>query len=190
MAASARKCCPKDFRGCVRVSLTAVTASRSRNIQETVPSHRHRPNRHIRVDDSGQALPRHPQYLVYRCFLPDLAGFTRLRRVGPNLQYRQPLTAAHQPGLKRGIQPRYSGLRVQGTASSPSSTISVTMVGEQGFTVNRSTFLVVSQLTGTGVVIHSSYRQRQVLRCNRCLDFLLDSGLRRNGKDHTYTLPC
>ena len=125
-----------------------------------MPSHRHRPNRHIGVDDSGQALPRHPQYLAYRCFLPDLAGFARLRRVGPNLQYRQPLTAAHQPGLKRGIQPRYSGLRVQGTASSPSSTISVTMVGEQGFTVNRSTFLVVSQLTGTGVVIHSSYRPK------------------------------
>ena len=28
-----------------------------------------------------------------------------------------------------GIQPRYSGLRVQGTASSPSSAVSILMVG-------------------------------------------------------------
>jgi len=38
--------------------------------------------------DSSQALPRHPQDPVYRCFLSDLAGFTGLRRVGPGFQYR------------------------------------------------------------------------------------------------------
>ena len=41
-------------------------------------------------DDSGQALPRHPQDPVYRCFLPDLAGFTSLRRAGPSHQYHLP----------------------------------------------------------------------------------------------------
>ena len=41
-------------------------------------------------DDSSQALPRHPQGPVYRCFLPDLAGFTSLRRAGPNPLYHRP----------------------------------------------------------------------------------------------------
>ena len=36
--------------------------------------------------DSGQALPRRPQYPVCRCYFPDLAGFTALRCVGPNLE--------------------------------------------------------------------------------------------------------
>jgi len=45
---------------------------------------------HVMNDDSGQALPRHPQGPVYRCFLPDLAGFTSLRRAGPNPLYHHP----------------------------------------------------------------------------------------------------
>ena len=47
-----------------------------------------------------------------------------------------------------GVQPRYSGLRVQGTASSPSSTVSSSMVGERfkgvkriGPRFNRSRFI-------------------------------------------------
>ena len=43
---------------------------------------------------SSQADPRHPENTAYRCFLPDLTGFTAFRRVGPNSQHRQPLTEA------------------------------------------------------------------------------------------------
>src|SRR5262249_39250635 len=61
--------------------------------------------------------------LAYRCFLPDLAGFTsfRLRRTRPST----PLTEVRPPDdePRGGVQPRCSGLRVQGTASSPPSTI-------------------------------------------------------------------
>ena len=91
----------------------------------------------IRRNDSGQALPRHPQLLAYRCFLSDLAGFTRLRRVGPNHQRRRRGQRPVGTGLSRGIPPRCSGLRVQGTASSPSSTASLSMVGEPFGSVNR-----------------------------------------------------
>ncbi len=42
---------------------------------------------HYGIFRSG--VKRRPQYPVYRCFLPDLAGFTGLRRVGPNLQRRR-----------------------------------------------------------------------------------------------------
>ncbi len=72
---------------------------------------------------SGQAALRHPELAVYRCFLPDLTGFTGLRRVEPGLQRRIARADSAGPGLERGIPPRYSGLRVQGTASSPPSTI-------------------------------------------------------------------
>src|SRR5690606_2824245 len=35
---------------------------------------------------SNQALLRHPGDFTYRCFLPDLTGFVKPCRVGPNLQ--------------------------------------------------------------------------------------------------------
>jgi hypothetical protein len=60
--------------------------------------------------------------LAYRCCLPALAGFTGvpLRRTRPST----PLTPVRPQRARPrvGVQPRYSGLRVQGTASSPSST--------------------------------------------------------------------
>src|SRR5947209_19985166 len=37
---------------------------------------------------SSQAALRHPELAAYRCFLPDLTGFTGLRRVEPNYQRR------------------------------------------------------------------------------------------------------
>ncbi len=37
---------------------------------------------------SNQAALRHPELTVYRCFLPDLTGFTGLRRVEPGFQRR------------------------------------------------------------------------------------------------------
>ena len=42
---------------------------------------------HVVDRDSGQALPRRTQDPVYRCFLPDLAGFAGLHRVGPDPLY-------------------------------------------------------------------------------------------------------
>jgi hypothetical protein len=71
---------------------------------------------------SGQVFPRRPKNSTYRCFLPDLTGFAAPRRVGPSLQRHQSLGSPCSPRPRAGIRPRYSGLRVQGTASSPSST--------------------------------------------------------------------
>ena len=42
---------------------------------------------HITEKNSSQALPRRPLDIAYRCFLPDLAGFASLRRVGPGPQH-------------------------------------------------------------------------------------------------------
>ena len=75
--------------------------------------------------DSSQVVPRRPKITAYRCFLPNLTGFTALRRAGPNSQHQKPPTEAAGTGPQGGIQPRYSGLRVQGTAISPPSTTSI-----------------------------------------------------------------
>jgi hypothetical protein len=59
---------------------------------------------------------------TYCCFLPDLTGFVGFYCAGPKRQH-QFLEADHKIIVPRmGIQPRYSGLRVQGTATSPLST--------------------------------------------------------------------
>jgi hypothetical protein len=71
---------------------------------------------------SGQAPLRHPGDTAYRCFLPDLAGFTGSCRAGPNLHRHFAWQSRLTLGPRGGIRPRYGGLRVQGTASSPSST--------------------------------------------------------------------
>ena len=33
------------------------------------------------------SFPRHTKYIAYRCFLPNLAGFTRFNCAGPNSKY-------------------------------------------------------------------------------------------------------
>src|SRR5690625_1688897 len=59
---------------------------------------------------------------VYCCFLPDLTEFTGPCCAGPERQHHS-LKADHKIASPRvGIQPRYSGLQVQGTATSPLST--------------------------------------------------------------------
>ena len=60
---------------------------------------------HVRKAGSSQALPRHPKGSAYRCFLPDLAGFTDLRREGPDFRYHPVRAAAHRPGLGKGFNP-------------------------------------------------------------------------------------
>ena len=66
--------------------------------------------------------PRHTGEPAYRCFLPDLAGFTGSHCEGPGLRHHLPWADSTTTSLGAGIRPRYSGLRVQGTARSPSST--------------------------------------------------------------------
>ena len=71
---------------------------------------------------SGQAAPWHPRMTAYGCYLPVLTRFTGPRRTGPSLQRHLAKQSRQPSSPRRGIRPRYSGLRVQGTASSPSST--------------------------------------------------------------------
>jgi len=71
---------------------------------------------------SNQVDLRHPKLTTYRCFLPDLTGFAAFRCAGPGYQRYLSRAVPAVPRPRAGIQPRYSGLRVQGTASSPSST--------------------------------------------------------------------
>ena len=89
-----------------------------------------------RSSGSSQVAPRHPKAVAYRCFLPDLTGFTDLRCVGPDFQRRAISWEAEARRPRPGIQPRCSGLRVQGTASSPPSTASA-IVGPCRTSVNR-----------------------------------------------------
>ena len=55
---------------------------------------------------SGQAIPRHPEYTSYRCFLPDLTGFVAFRRVGPSPQHRLSLDRGLNTRPPGGVQPR------------------------------------------------------------------------------------
>ena len=71
---------------------------------------------------SGQVCLRHPRGTAYGCFLPDLTRFTGSRRAGPNLPHRTMPAVTEALSPQGGIRSRYGGLRVQGTASSPSST--------------------------------------------------------------------
>lgn len=74
------------------------------------------------VHGSAQVTLRHTEMTTYCCFLPDLTGFMGFCCAGPVRQH-QFLEADHKIATPQmGIQPRYSGLRVQGTANSPPST--------------------------------------------------------------------
>jgi hypothetical protein len=89
---------------------------------------------------------------AYRCFLPNLAGFTGvpLRRTRPSTPLT-PVRPLH--GRPRaGVQPRYSGLRVQGTASSPSSTtLGVPRRGTSTKLLPSSPIRAAGRHTGTSV---------------------------------------
>src|SRR5690554_1499940 len=72
--------------------------------------------------NSNRAASRHTKNSAYRCFLPDLTGFTGFRcaRPGSHCHLRTADPTKIRP--LTGIQPCCSGLQVQGTAGSPSST--------------------------------------------------------------------
>ena len=55
-----------------------------------------------------------PAVPAYRCFLPDLAGFTDLRRTRPDHQCRPTKTESSGRRPQMSVQPRCSGLRVLG----------------------------------------------------------------------------
>ena len=77
----------------------------------------------IEVVNSNQAYLRHPKRLAYRCFLPDLTDFTILCCIGPNFHRHLLQSVLEKIRPLAGIRPCCSGLQVQGTANSPSSTI-------------------------------------------------------------------
>ena len=75
-----------------------------------------------------------------------------------------------------GIQPRYSGLRVQGTANSPSSTASQSMLGERfkgvkrlGARFNRFCRVYLKRFVGPPIVqmIELLYSRRPLWRKRR-----------------------
>jgi len=51
-----------------------------------------------RVAGSGQASPRHTENIAYRCFLPDLTGFTSFRCAGPSPQHHLRNNRPHNRG--------------------------------------------------------------------------------------------
>ena len=50
--------------------------------------------------DSNQAVLRHPEDSAYRCFLPNLTGFTGFRRAGPGSLHLVPTTEEPKVDLK------------------------------------------------------------------------------------------
>ena len=99
------------------------------------------------VASSDPVYLRHPRLTVYRCSLPGLTGFAASRRAGPSHQRRFPRTVSAVPRPRAGIRPRYSGLRVQGTASSPSSTTASHPITAPNGYVNRVQWRVLSRIT-------------------------------------------
>jgi len=77
---------------------------------------------------SSQATLYHTGDATYRCFLPDLTGFIVSSCIEPDYQHRSAKTSLASRKPQAGIQPRYSGFRVQGTASSPPSTAQFMML--------------------------------------------------------------
>jgi len=75
-----------------------------------------------RAVSSDRAPSRHTDAFAYRCFLPDLTGFTKVRCARPDRQRHLLGADPTETKPRAGIRPRCSGLRVQGTATSPSST--------------------------------------------------------------------
>jgi hypothetical protein len=60
---------------------------------------------HAASPGSSQVAPRHPRTVAYRCFLPDLTGFTGLRCVGPDFRRRAMKWEAEVIDLGREFSP-------------------------------------------------------------------------------------
>ena len=111
--------------------LSIVRYQQRRSSKDGQPERAIRSRTHLRhyttnvpcAASSDQVNLRHTRGFAYRCFLPDLTGFTSSRCTGPSLQrhFRKNWLYSIMPGA--GIKPCYSGLQVQGTATSPPSAI-------------------------------------------------------------------
>ncbi len=81
---------------------------------------------------------------IYRCSLPGLTGFISFHCAGPDRRRHLLKPDPKRTGRMTGVQPCYSGLQVQGTANSPSSTtkMMINYGGERGIrtlgTVSRT----------------------------------------------------
>ena len=71
---------------------------------------------------SDQAPSRHTWVAAYCCSVPRLTRFTGPCCARPDRQHHLQSPAAQNYCLNWGVSPRYSGLRIQGTAASPVST--------------------------------------------------------------------
>ena|GEM_PF-3639147 len=98
----------------------------------------------LESNDAFRTLPRQPAQTrppcgtrdnsAYRCFLPDLTGFTAARCTGPNHHSRLPEAGFTRHTLKKDVNPPIAGWRLQGTAIAPSSTAS--------FAINKQVLLL------------------------------------------------
>ena len=79
----------------------------------------------IPAADSEQITLRHTGKSSYCCFRQDLTRFVATYCTGSIPQHHLPTPYITQHDPRPGIQPRYSGLRVQGTANCPLSTASI-----------------------------------------------------------------
>ena len=57
------------------------------------------------LTSSGSVTLRHPELTAYRCFLPDLTGFTALRRAGPSPQRRSAPPVSRYATLEQEFSP-------------------------------------------------------------------------------------
>jgi hypothetical protein len=106
----------------IKSSIKKATANRCGLMKNAVPYLRQALPSVTQVVSSNQATQRHTEFPTYRCFLPDLTGFIGLCCAGPGCQHHLPEASLTNACLKIGIRPCYSGLQVEGTATSPPST--------------------------------------------------------------------
>ena len=72
---------------------------------------------------SGQATLRHTGRIAYRCFLPDLTGFTGARRTRPGLRHLPPgIIHPNDSAAVGDSAPHIADFGRQGTANAPPST--------------------------------------------------------------------
>src|SRR6266542_2239818 len=96
-----------DSRAAFAALVCLAGALRARRSRETgrAPSvdHGHREHAHARSSD--QACLRHATATAYRCFLPDLTGFTDRRCTGPDRQRNATCAGPATPDLGREFSP-------------------------------------------------------------------------------------
>src|SRR5688572_19225009 len=96
---------------------------------------------------SSQVVPRHPKAIAYRCFLPDLTGFTDLRCAGPDSQRRMRWWWANDAALDREFS---SAIAVCGYRAPlvPRLARPAGMVGQGAGSVNRDRSREVAEREG------------------------------------------